>query len=170
MLVLSLAGLGALPRVAEALNGVTLPPLVSAPSSSAECRVVEVVDGDTVTLSCPGRQAERARLIGFDTPELFSPQCASERASAMQAKLHLATLIREADRLDVVNHGRDRYDRALVAMSVDGRPVASQMIDAGLARSYEGGQRKGWCGRHAEVAATAVGERGSAAKWVRAGG
>ena len=63
VLALSLAGLGALPRVAEALNGA----LVEL-GGGAGCRVVEVVDGDTVTLACAGRPTERARLTGFDTP------------------------------------------------------------------------------------------------------
>ena len=141
MLALSLAGLGALPRVAEALSGASV-----ALGGQTGCRIVEVVDGDTVTMACAGRSAERARLTGFDTPELFSPKCPAERASAMRAKRHLGEAVGRSDRLGVVRQGRDRYGRVLVAMSVDGRPVAREMIDAGLARIYHGGRRGGWCG------------------------
>ena len=168
LLALSLAALGALPRVAEALSGAVAPSFAESlrTNGKASCRVVEVVDGDTVTLACPGRPAERARLTGFDTPELFSSRCPGERASATQAKRHLGGLIRGSDRLGVVRQGQDRYGRTLVAMSVDGRPVAREMIDAGLARAYDGGRRGGWCG--AEPRVTAAG--GTTEEWLEVGG
>ena len=164
VLVASLGTLGALPHVAEALNGIATPSLGgwNSPGQDDRCRVAEVVDGDTLTLACPGRMAERARLVGFDTPELFSPGCAGELVSATRAKRHLSRLVGRADHLGVVRHGRDRYGRTLVALSVDGRPVAREMISAGLARTYDGGRRGGWCG---DARAGPVG-RGTTATWV----
>ncbi len=163
----SMAALGLLPHVADALSGVTLPPLGNSLSPSASgCRVVEIVDGDTVTLACPGRPPERARLTGFDTPELFSPKCRDEKDSALRAKRHLGRVIGGAEHLGVVRQGHDRYGRVLVGLSVDGRPVATEMISAGLARAYDGGRRAGWCGGDAVRTA----ERGTTAKWVRVDG
>ena len=39
------------------------------------CRVTYVVDGDTVHLACPETGEVKARLLGFDTPEVYSPGC-----------------------------------------------------------------------------------------------
>ena len=109
------------------------------------CRVVHVVDGDTVDLRCPSDGLIRARVTGFDTPELYSPGCASEAARAVAAQTHLRWTLARADRLEVILGGTDRYDRRLVEMRVDGTRLADIMIDAGHARPYSGGARDGWC-------------------------
>jgi len=115
-------------------------------SAQAECRVARVIDGDTVVMACPGREAVRARLTGFDTPELSAPGCAAERVAAQRAKAHLQRLLRRADEISMVRSGTDRYGRALVEMRLDGQRLSALMIDAGLARAYTGGQRAPWCG------------------------
>ncbi len=109
------------------------------------CRVTRVVDGDTVTLWCPGAGLERTRLVGFDTPEKSSPGCASELARALQAEWHLRRLIATRSDLKVRRLGRDRYNRRLAVMELDGDDVARLMIEAGFARAYVGGPREGWC-------------------------
>ena len=67
----------------------------------ADCRVLQVVDGDTLDLHCPGQGFVRARLTGFDTPELFSPGCASEAAAALAAQFHLRRTLWGAERFEV---------------------------------------------------------------------
>lgn len=113
---------------------------------TAACRVTRVVDGDTVYLACPGAAPERARLMGFDTPEIFSPHCASEMQEGLAAKTYLRRQIAAADTIGMSFAGRDRYGRRLVHLSLDGRDTAAIMIGAGLARPYYGGRRRGWCG------------------------
>lgn len=115
------------------------------PDSPPGCRVVSVTDGDTIRMWCPGRGAESARLIGFDSPELFAPRCAAEYRAARDAKAALSRLIRRAGEVAIVRQGSDRYDRGLIELYVDGQPVSRSMIDAGHARPYMGGQREGWC-------------------------
>ncbi|MEC7764231.1 MAG: thermonuclease family protein [Pseudomonadota bacterium] len=115
------------------------------PEGGAPCRVVRVIDGDTMTMYCEGRGHTRARLIGFDTPEIFSPRCPSELRRGLQAKLRLQMILWQADEVSLVRSGTDRYGRGLVSLFVDGRNVAQQMIGEGLARPYDGGQRRGWC-------------------------
>jgi endonuclease YncB( thermonuclease family) len=61
-LVIGLGALALLPPLSDFLLG--LRPVVSG------CRVVHVVDGDTVDFSCPGEGVIRARITGFDAPEL----------------------------------------------------------------------------------------------------
>lgn len=109
------------------------------------CRVVRVVDGDTVTLWCPDTGAEQTRLVGFDTPEKRDPGCVSEYAAALRATWYLRQLIATHDTMDVELLGRDRYDRRLAVLRLDGVDLARLMMDAGHARPYSGGRRGGWC-------------------------
>jgi endonuclease YncB( thermonuclease family) len=127
----------ALPPVADAVLGLR--------AAHADCRVVHVVDGDTVDFHCPGEGFVRTRLVGFDAPELFSPGCASEAAAALAAQWHLRRTLWGAERLELVFAGRDRYGRPLAEARVDGRRLAAVMIEAGHARPYGGGRREGWC-------------------------
>ena len=43
----------------------------------------------------------RARIVGYDTPELFSPRCAAERAAAARATQALATWALARDATEV---------------------------------------------------------------------
>ncbi len=42
---------------------------------------------------------------------------------------------------------RDRYGRSLAHLHVNRRDVGQILINEGLARPYDGGQRLGWCGQ-----------------------
>ncbi len=109
------------------------------------CRVVHVVDGDTLDLRCPAEGLVRARVTGFDAPELYSPKCPTEAARALAAQTHLRWTLARAERIEVFLGGTDRYGRRLVEMRVDGTRLADIMVDAGHARRYSGGAREGWC-------------------------
>lgn len=109
------------------------------------CRVVHVVDGDTVDLLCPGGELTRVRVTGFDAPELYSPQCASEAGRAVAAQTHLRWTLARAGALEVIPGGVDRYGRRLAEIVVDDRRLADIMIESGHARPYSGGPRAGWC-------------------------
>lgn len=115
-------------------------------SGSGACRVTSVVDGDTVRVYCPGRGFDSARLTGFDTPEVFSPRCPGEWWAGTRATWALQRLVWSADEVKIVFHGTDRYDRRLAVLFLDGTNVARTMIEAGHARPYDGGRRRGWCG------------------------
>lgn len=110
--------------------------------------VVRVYDGDTLTVRVPGwppvfRELS-FRLRGYDTPEIRG-KCDQERELAFLAREALAGTVRGGEwiRLDSVERGR--YFRLVGTLSVDGAPVASRLIEAGLARPYDGGTREGWC-------------------------
>lgn len=107
------------------------------------CRVARVIDGDTMDMDC-GQGVERVRLVGFDTPEKFSPRCREEYVRALEAERHLAALVREGD-VRAKRRGVDRYGRTLARVQVGKKDVAAEMIAAGLARPYSGGLRRGWC-------------------------
>ncbi|MDP3649005.1 MAG: thermonuclease family protein [Paracoccaceae bacterium] len=142
-LVMLAAGLGlvVLPYGTDVLNAALKP----VASSDGSCRVLVVLDGDTVKLVCPGRGVETARLMGFDAPEKYSPRCASELVAAEKATWGLRGMIFKAKSLAVAWDGTDRYGRALVRLRLDGVDVARLMIRAGHGRAYSGGPRGGWC-------------------------
>ena len=110
------------------------------------CRVVRVIDGDTVTLWCPETGSERTRLVGYDTPEKRDPGCLAEYMAAEKATWHLRRLLAGAGRMEVRRLGLDRYDRRLAVVTLDGTDLARLMVEGGHGRAYAGGVRQGWCG------------------------
>ncbi len=113
--------------------------------SGDPCKVVAVTDGDTVRLWCPGQGVMNTRLTGYDTPEVFSPKCLSERISGLVAIWHLRRFLITARETSVTVFGTDRYDRRLAALELDGVLLADRMIQTGHARAYSGGPRRSWC-------------------------
>ena len=112
--------------------------------NGGHCRVVRIIDGDTLDMWCD-RGLSRIRLLGYDTPELFSPQCSKEARQALAAKWQLRLMIWQGDRVALVREGSDRYDRVLGRMFIDDVPLSRRMIAESYARPYDGGAREGWC-------------------------
>jgi micrococcal nuclease len=101
-----------------------------------------VVDGDTIW-----HRGVKIRLADIDTPEVFSPQCASEAALGRQATERLLELI-NAGPFEVVQSGSrdaDRYGRKLRILERQGRSLGAILIAEGLARPWDGARRS-WCG------------------------
>ncbi len=142
MLALALLLAGCSP-VAQARGPLALKGRVGA----SGIEVVRIVDGDTIWLRAPqtGGKARSARLMDYDTPETFRPGCAQEKALGMLATARLGQILARAQRIDAGFHGRDRYQRDLVRLWIDGRPLSDLMISEGLAVSYHGGKRINWC-------------------------
>jgi endonuclease YncB( thermonuclease family) len=138
---LALIGLFVLPSIADLTNAAMKP----VQADDGTCRILRVVDGDTVTLMCGEEGMVSARLLGFDTPEKFSPGCTAEFVAAEKAGWALRTMIQKADRLKITREGADQYGRALVRLELDGQDVADRMIRDGHARRYGGGPRGSWC-------------------------
>jgi len=124
-------------RWLEVVSGYTTP--------TTGCRVTGVIDGDTVRLDCPDLAETRGRLLGFDTPEVVSPQCPAEWRKGMAATAYLRGQIWEAGEIEARPRGTDRYGRLLITLKLDGEDVAERMLASGHARVYHGGKREGWC-------------------------
>jgi endonuclease YncB( thermonuclease family) len=110
--------------------------------------VMRVIDGDTfearVEVWPDVIVATSVRLLGVDAPELRG-KCPGERALALRAYAALEELLRHLPvTLGAVKHDKfaGRVDATVTAGGVD---VAKALIGAGLARSYDGGARQGWC-------------------------
>jgi micrococcal nuclease len=108
------------------------------------CRILSLVDGDTVWMHCPGSGVQRTRLTGFDTPEMRA-ECGREFMMAYLAKQTLRWELWRAGRIAVFERGQDLYGRRLARVTVDGTPLSRRMMETGLARAYTGGRRGGWC-------------------------
>jgi micrococcal nuclease len=97
-------------------------------TDAAPWRVTHVVDGDTVDVRHTDGTTERVRVIGIDTPE--RDECGYQEASAAMTDLVL-------DRAVTLTPGarddRDRYDRLLRYVDVDGQDAGLSLIQQGLA-------------------------------------
>ncbi|UYV35982.1 thermonuclease family protein [Rhodobacteraceae bacterium D3-12] len=113
------------------------------PTAEVGCVVSYVYDGDTVALSCDGRE-ERARLVGFDTPETRNARCEAEAVAGKDATERLRALIAKGG-VAFTRHGTDKYGRSLIRLSVGGVDVAETMIREDYAVAYSAGTRIDWC-------------------------
>lgn len=83
------------------------------------------VDGDS--LRCNG---ERIRLLGIDAPEFHCPRNRNCVAGDPHAsKAYLAALI-DGRKLSIERVGKDRYNRTLAVVYVDGRNASCEMVRA----------------------------------------
>ena len=105
--------------------------------SSADGRVVEIIDGDTLVISVGGRRAT-TRLIGIDTPETKKPDTPVE-CYGPEATDFLRTLVPPATSILVRRdiEGRDHYGRLLayVFRAEDGLFVNREILRQGFARA-----------------------------------
>jgi micrococcal nuclease len=141
VIAVAVGGLVLIPTIADLVNAAMRP----IASEQGPCRIIRVVDGDTVSLICPEDGMQSARIVGFDTPELYAPRCVGEFVAAEKASWALRTLIQRADRLELTHQGTDKFGRALVVLEVNGVDVAREMIRRGHGRPYGGGLRGTWC-------------------------
>lgn len=104
-------------------------------------RDVYMIDGDTAKID-----KISYRLVGFDTPETYEPQCDYEKALGDQATRRARELVDRAGAVElVVLPGLDYHKRNLARMYVEGRDLGTILISEGLAREYLKGRRQSWC-------------------------
>jgi endonuclease YncB( thermonuclease family) len=100
---------------------------------------IYVIDGDTF-----GIGGRHIRIAGIDAPETHPPRCLEEARLGLAATAKLKELLASGT-VTMSGSGVDRYGRELRQVFVNGVDVAGVMISAGLARSYDGGKKQGWC-------------------------
>lgn len=121
-------------------NSTVLGPIFFSTCGSGD-RINCVVDGDTIWAG-----GEKIRLADIDAPEVFSPDCPSEKILGQKASLRLAALLNEGPVVLKTSGSRerDKYGRLLRVASVDGRSVGQSLINEGLAHRW-GNHQQGWC-------------------------
>lgn len=93
------------------------------PSQERTVLVTRIIDGDTIELE----DGTRVRLLGIDTPE--SGQCASEQSTAATSGL----VLNKSVELETDIQLKDRYNRTLAHIFVDGVHVNEELVKAGWA-------------------------------------
>ena len=106
-------------------------------------------DGDTCYVTAPTLpeplQKMSVRILGIDTPEIRG-ECEEEKKLALEARALANKLFREARTIEFGNLKWDKYGgRVLVDVYLDGKNYKDEIINAGLARPYDGGTKQGWC-------------------------
>ena len=102
------------------------------PRTSADAKVLRVVDGDTIEASVDGA-TEDVRYIGVDTPESVKPgepvECFALRASHFNKRL----VEGETVRLEYDAEERDAYGRLLAYVYLGDRFVNAELVRRGFA-------------------------------------
>lgn len=91
--------------------------------------VVKVADGDTITVLDDKRQQHKIRIGGIDAPE-------RGQAFGQVSRSNMANLVFEKP-VSVEWHKRDRYDRIIGKVFVEGEDVGLAQIRQGLAWHYK---------------------------------
>lgn len=112
--------------------------------------IIRVVDGDTIIADIDLGdyivvQKRTIRLANLDTPELKG-KTEKERMLAVKAKLFIESkLIVGQEYLFISTENKDKFGRSLgVIHDKEGKDIATQLIQAGLAYQYDGGTKKDW--------------------------
>ncbi len=98
------------------------------PKADFSGRVVAVGDGDSITVLDGSRREVRVRMFAIDAPEL-------NQAFGRQSKQNLSDLV-FGKTVQVEVHGRDRYERSVGKVSVDGLDINLEQVKRGFAWHY----------------------------------
>ena len=145
--------------IGPALQGRTAPAVAAPagePGPSAETRatpslpadVLRVLDGDTYEARVhvwPGLDiTTKVRLRGIDAPELRPLSVGADQGRGRPRRVR--DLLAEGS-VGVYRISLDKYGGRVVAdtTTVATADVSAEMLRRGLARSYNGGHRDGWC-------------------------
>lgn len=98
-----------------------------------EATVLRVVDGDTLSVSIEGKK-ETIRLLLIDTPETKHPDLPVQPFGPEASQYAKELLTNEEVMLEWGTTKRDKYDRLLAYVYIDGTLYNKEIIEQGLAR------------------------------------
>jgi endonuclease YncB( thermonuclease family) len=129
-----------------ALPGIGKEPKIYGAATVSE--VTSIYDGDTFRANIAGYPpiiGERVsiRIAGIDTPELRDKREAV-KALARKAKQFTVTRLREGKTIELQDMQRGKYFRIVARVVIDGRDLGKELIEAGLAKPYDGGKKPKW--------------------------
>lgn len=133
-LLVGLIGAGLQTNNSEVKTDVAAPVETEVPETY---QVVAVVDGDTIKVDYHGKTTS-VRLIGVNTPETVDPrkdvECFGEEASQFLRSLLEGKAVRLEP--DISQSDRDKYDRLLRYIYLDGEDVSLTIIQNGYGYEY----------------------------------
>jgi micrococcal nuclease len=95
----------------------------------------QAIDGDTLSVFLDG-ESENIRLLLIDTPETSHPRL-GKQPFGQEAKEFTKNLVEQAEILEIeydIGQKRDKYDRLLAYVYVDGKMLQEELLKQGLAR------------------------------------
>ena len=102
-------------------------------TATTQWAVVDVLDGDTIRVA-RGEDTDTVRLLGINTPETHHPRKPVECFGPEAAAYTDAQLRGRAVGLEADIEERDRYDRRLAYVIVDGERFNDELVRRGYAR------------------------------------
>lgn len=117
------------PKLAEIIKD-TKPSL-----NENEAIVAKVIDGDTITVISHDGKEERVRLLHIDTPESVHPNKPPQKYGK-EASDFAKKYLKSGKKVTLVTGKpvRDKYDRILAYVFVDGININKLMVEKGYAR------------------------------------
>lgn len=95
----------------------------------------KAIDGDTISVIYKGNK-ESVRFLLVDSPETSHPRL-GEQPFGQEAKKYTRNLVENANKLELefdIGANRDKYDRLLAYVYVDGKMIQEELLKKGLAR------------------------------------
>lgn len=115
-------------------------PLQAGAGTALWGRVVEVVDGDTVTVETSDGKVEQVRYIGIDCPETSHPRRRVEELGREASRFNRSLVLGRRVLLELDLQKKDRYGRTLAYVWVEsdeGSFMANELlVSSGLAVPY----------------------------------
>ncbi len=96
------------------------------------CRVLRIIDGDTVDVDC-GELKDRVRLLRIDTPERKEPGFSAAKA-ALRGLIDNREIFLDFEEPGELKRGK--YGRVLAYLQVDGRNLNLEMVRMGWTGFY----------------------------------
>ena len=115
-------------------------------------KILRVIDGDTLVIEAnylpePLKPELKLKIIGVDTPEKGSrAKCDEERILSNKAKSFVERQIKIATNIHIKLDSWDKYGgRVLGDVILDGKSLKNELLNAKLAKYYDGGKKSSWC-------------------------
>jgi endonuclease YncB( thermonuclease family) len=100
-------------------------------------KVINIHDGDTLTILNPENQQMRVRLAEIDAPEIGRGKDNPGQPFGRQAQRYLEEMCPKGSIAEVETQGRDQYGRVVGRVWCGGRDANKMMVQAGLAWVYD---------------------------------
>ncbi len=110
--------------------------------------ITSIYDGDTFRCNIEGYPpiiGERIgiRVKGIDTPEMRDKR-PRVKAMARQAKQFAVAMLRNGRHIELRNIKRGKYFRIVADVYIDGKSLGKALLNARLAKPYDGGKKPRW--------------------------
>lgn len=114
-----------------------------------DAEYIKNYDTDTITFKIErwfdDYSIRNTRLYAVDAPERgWRAQCDYEKELAEIGSIYVSERLSRGE-IKIQAMGKGKFGRLLVKVEIDGEDLATDLIDLGYVRAYDGGKRESWC-------------------------